>query len=49
MTYYMAIDGSEHGTHSIPPDYPVTYSIEELLAGKDKEMELALRLIADRR
>jgi hypothetical protein len=49
MTYYMAIDGAEHGARSIPPDYPVTYSIEELLAGKDKEMELALRLIADRR
>lgn len=45
MTYYMAIPGTQYGNRSIPPDHPVTYSIEELLAGKDKEMEVAMRLI----
>lgn len=45
MTYYMAIDGNKFGKRSIPADYTVTYSIEELLAGKDKEMELATELI----
>ena len=45
MTYYMAIEGDKYGKRSIPSDYPVTYSIEELLAGKDKEMDTALRLV----
>jgi hypothetical protein len=47
MTYYMAIPGSEYGDRSIPPDYRETYSMEELLAGKDKEMDLALSIISD--
>ena len=46
MTYYMAIEGTRYGNRSIPPDVAVSYSIEELLAGKDKELEMALRLIA---
>lgn len=45
MTYYMAIEGTKFGSGSIPPDRPVSYSVEELLAGKDKEMEVALQLI----
>ena len=39
MTYYMAIEGTEYGNRSIPADYPVSYTIDELVAGKDKEME----------
>lgn len=46
MTYYLAIEGNEHGARSIPPDHPVKYTIEEVLAGQDKEMETALHLIA---
>ena len=47
MTYYMAIPGSEYGNRSIPPDRRVTYSIEELLAGRDKEMDFALGMISE--
>ena len=46
MTYHMAIPGSTFKNGSIPPDYPSTYSIQELLAGKDKEMDIALQLIS---
>ena len=46
MTYYMAIEGSKFGNRSIPADHTVTYTIEELLVGKDKELEEALRLIS---
>ena len=41
--YYMAIDGTEQGSHGIRPDYPVAYSIADILAGRDRAMELALR------
>ena len=34
----------EHVDRGVMPDYPVTYSIEYLATGKDKEMELALSL-----
>ena len=40
--YYMAIEGSEHGSRGIQPDIPVEYSIADILAGKDKEVEVAL-------
>jgi len=46
MTYYLAIPGTEYGNRSIPADHKVNYSIDELLAGKDKEMDLAFRLIS---
>jgi uncharacterized protein (TIGR03435 family) len=42
--YYMAIDGTQQGTHGIPPDYPVEYSMDDVLAGRDKAMEVAVRL-----
>ena len=49
MTYYMAIEGSEIREPQHPRrTHTITYTIEELLAGKDKEMEEALRLIARR-
>jgi hypothetical protein len=43
MGYYMAVTGSP-ANHGVVPDYPVTYTIQELLEGKDKEMALALEL-----
>jgi uncharacterized protein (TIGR03435 family) len=42
--YYMAIDGTQQGAHGIRPDYPVEYSIDDVLAGRDKAMEIAVRL-----
>jgi Peptidase family S41 len=32
------------GAHGVMPDYPVVYSVSDLLAGTDKDTELALRL-----
>jgi len=46
--YCMAIEGSEHGSRGIQPDIPVEYSIADILAGKDKEMEVALGRLARR-
>ena len=42
----MAIEGSEHGSRGIQPDIPVEYSIADILAGKDKEMGVALGQIS---
>ena len=44
MTYYMAVSGYKAAAHGVVPDYPVHYTIEELLEGKDKELALALEL-----
>jgi hypothetical protein len=44
MTYYMAVPAGKAANHGVAPDYPVTYTIDELLAGKDKELALALEL-----
>jgi uncharacterized protein (TIGR03435 family) len=41
---YLAIDGATQGAHGIRPDYPVEYAIEDILAGRDRAMEVALRL-----
>jgi uncharacterized protein (TIGR03435 family) len=41
--YYLAIDGTEQGSHGIRPDHPVEYSIQDVLAHRDREMEIALR------
>src|SRR5262249_49789992 len=38
MTYYMAVQGYKAASHGVVPDYPVKYTIEELLDGKDKEL-----------
>jgi len=45
MTYHMAIPGSARGNRGIPVDHTVRYTIDELLAGTDKEMETAMGLI----
>jgi C-terminal processing protease CtpA/Prc len=42
VTYYVAVGGYKAGAHGVLPDHPIRYTIEELLAGKDKELALAL-------
>ena len=44
MTYYMAVRDYQAASHGVVPDHPVAYTIDELLAGKDKELALALEL-----
>jgi C-terminal processing protease CtpA/Prc len=44
MTYYMAVRDYKAASHGVVPDHPIRYTIDELLAGKDKELELALEL-----
>jgi hypothetical protein len=48
MTYYMAVKDYKAANHGVVPDYPVSYTIDELLAGKDKELAQALELIHKR-
>ena len=42
--YYVAVAAGQPANHGVIPDHPVHYTIDEVLAGKDKEMELALSL-----
>jgi C-terminal processing protease CtpA/Prc len=44
MTYYMSVKDNPAAAHGVVPDYPVSYSIKELLEGKDKELTLAQEL-----
>ena len=44
VTYYMAVNGYKAAAHGVVPDHPVKYTIEELLAGRDKDMDVALSL-----
>jgi hypothetical protein len=44
MTYYMAVSGYPARAHGVLPDRPVEYTIEEMLAGEDKELALAFEL-----
>ena len=44
VTYYMAVSGYKAAAHGVLPDHPIRYTIEELLAGTDKELALALEL-----
>ena len=48
MTYFMAVRDYKAANHGVVPDYPVAYTIDELLAGKDKELALALELFHKR-
>lgn len=41
--YHLAVSGHPR-SRGVIPDYPVKYSIDEWLAGKDKELELAIKL-----
>jgi C-terminal processing protease CtpA/Prc len=45
--YYLAIEGNAMGAHGIRPDYHVEYSIDDVLAGSDRAMEIALRLASE--
>jgi hypothetical protein len=44
VTYYLAVSDYNAAAHGVFPDYPISYTIEELLAEKDKELTLALEL-----
>jgi len=42
--YYLAIEGNAMRAHGIRPDHHIEYSINEILSGRDRAMEMALRL-----
>lgn len=44
QTYYMSVSGYKQADRGVMPDYPVRNTIADLLAGKDRAMEMALRL-----
>lgn len=44
VAYRLAVSGYPHKTRGLLPNHTVAYTIEELLSGLDKEMELALSL-----
>jgi hypothetical protein len=44
VSYYLAVNGYKAAARGVLPDYPVRYTIEELLEGTDKELTLALEL-----
>jgi hypothetical protein len=44
VTYSYASADYQHAGRGMIPDYPVTHTIKDLLAGRDRDMELALRL-----
>ena len=44
MSYYLAVQGGGDNSRGVMPDYPVGYSIEDYLAGTDKEMALAVEM-----
>jgi C-terminal processing protease CtpA/Prc len=44
QTYYLSVNGYKAADRSVMPDYPIHYTIRELLAGEDKEMAVALKL-----
>jgi len=44
VTYYMAVSGYKAAAHGVVPDYPVNHTIDDFIAGRDKDMEFALQL-----
>jgi C-terminal processing protease CtpA/Prc len=45
MSYYQAVsDDYKYRDRGVLPDYPITHTIGDLMAGRDKDMELALSL-----
>jgi len=44
VTYYMAVRGYKAAAHGVVPDYLVNHTIDDLIAGRDRDMELALQL-----
>jgi len=49
MTYYQAVGDDKYPERGVLPDYPITHTIEDLIAGRDKEMDLAIRLAKEKR
>jgi uncharacterized protein (TIGR03435 family) len=45
--YYMAIEGNAQGTRGIRPDRPVETTIDDLLNGRDRAMEVALQVVME--
>ena len=39
--YYLAIDGNKHSSRGIQPDHHIAETIDDILTGKDRAMELA--------
>ena len=48
VTYYQAVSGYKHKDRGVLPDYPITYTILDLIARRDKDMDLALSLARKR-
>ena len=44
LTFYMDVSGYTYPDRGVLPDYPVTYTVDDVLAGRDKDMEMALSL-----
>ena len=44
VTYYYAAAAYKHAGRGMIPDYPVARTVNDLLAGRDRDMELALSL-----
>jgi hypothetical protein len=44
VAYYLSVSGYAHADQGVMPDYPVQSTIQDLLAGKDNDMTLALSL-----
>ena len=44
VAYYLSVHGYAHADRGVMPDYPVQSTIQDLLAGKDNAMTLALSL-----
>jgi hypothetical protein len=44
LTYTMAVSGYPQADRSVMPEHPVRYTIQDLIAGTDKEMPVALEL-----
>ncbi len=44
VEFDLAVTDGIPGAHGVQPDHEVTYTVEDLVAGTDKDMEVALRL-----
>ncbi len=44
LTFYLDVGGYKYPDRGVMPDHPVTYTIGDVLAGRDNDMELALSL-----
>jgi len=44
VEFDLAVTDGTPGAHGVQPDHEVVYTVEDLIAGTDKEMEVALRL-----